>query len=99
MCFRKLSNFGQYLMMHLIKWNQSCMMLKYIHINVANYGELRYYLLPHLLLQYLFYYILERKSVKEMKVKLFIKPARLVNISLAGLKYLIVSLNAVTRPQ
>ena len=50
-------------------------------------------LLPHKLLQYLIL------LVKEMKVKLFLKPARLVNISLAGLKYLIVSLNAVTRPQ
>ena len=30
--------FGLLIMKHLIKWNQSCMMLKYIHINVANYG-------------------------------------------------------------
>ena len=47
-----------------------------VHINVANQSINQS--LPHLLLQYLFYYILIRNLVKEMKVKLFIQPARLV---------------------
>ena len=66
-----------------------------LHINVANYGN---FVITPLTIA-ISNLLLKRNLVKEMKVKLFIKPARLVNISLAGLKYLIVSLNAVTRPQ
>ena len=88
MCFRKLSKFWS-----VIYEAFNLMELKLydvkVHINVANYGN---FVITPLT-------IAISNLVKEMKVKLFIKPARLVNISLAGLKYLIVSLNAVTRPQ